>query len=70
MAVGFVRCRNTKTDAETDIPETALPHFTDWEPVDPDTRAEAGAETEPTSDETTASKTTSKGRPAAKNTKE
>jgi hypothetical protein len=34
MPVPFVTCKNKVTGAVTEIPETALPHMTDWVPVD------------------------------------
>ncbi|MFC5744830.1 hypothetical protein [Actinomadura rugatobispora] len=34
MAVGFVRCRRKDDHSVvTDIAETALPHWPDWEPI-------------------------------------
>jgi hypothetical protein len=32
--VPFVFCRNQVTGAEAEVPETALPHFSDWIPTD------------------------------------
>lgn len=34
MPIPFISCRNTVTGALAEVPETALPHMTNWVPVD------------------------------------
>jgi len=46
MAVKLIPCRNRETGATAEIPETALPHMTSWEPIESGTEkdtAEAAA---------------------------
>lgn len=43
MPVPLIPCRNAVTGAETVIPETALRHMPDWEPIPGDDTAAAAA---------------------------
>lgn len=43
MTVPFVTCRNVRTGAIADIPETALQHLTDYQPLDLEAEDQAEA---------------------------
>lgn len=45
MPILIVPCRNTETGAEGEVPESALPHLTNWVPLDQ-------ADTDPPADAT------------------
>lgn len=36
MPVQLIPCRNSETGATAEIPETALPHMSSWQPIDQD----------------------------------
>lgn len=50
MPIPFIPCRNKVTGATAEVPQTALPHMTDWVPLDqddPDAPASAPPAAEP-----------------------
>ncbi|ROO82578.1 hypothetical protein EDD29_0058 [Actinocorallia herbida] len=52
MAIRMIPCRNTKTGAFAELPETALKHFADYEPLPAESPAdEPSAEASATSPE-------------------
>lgn len=46
MPVPLINCRNSKTGATAQIPETALPHLPDWEPIKGEDRVDPSARTQ------------------------
>lgn len=74
MPVPLIPCRNTLTGAETEIPETALRHMPDWQPITDDedaaTAPSSASEATPPATDRPAASAAGKSKAAKATTKE